>query len=240
VGRALGIFHWLLSVLNPGLLHTTLPGFHNIEHYLKQYDEVLARSNKSGEAGRFCQQFIEDRKRWAPVLENGRRENLLRVRVIHGDPKINNIMVNRSTGHAVSIIDLDTVMPGLVLYDIGDCLRSSCNLAGEEVADFSAVHFDLERCGAVLSGYAGAAREALTGSDCNFLFDAIRLIPFELGLRFYTDFLKGNEYFKVSRRDQNLERAMVQFKLVESIEEQEEGIRAVIEECRAAFTGSNS
>jgi len=240
VGRALGIFHWLLSDLNPGLLHTTLPGFHNIEHYLKQYDEVLARSNKSGEAGRFCQQFIEDRKRWAPVLENGRRENLLRVRVIHGDPKINNIMVNRSTGHAVSIIDLDTVMPGLVLYDIGDCLRSSCNSAGEEVADFSAVRFDLERCGAVLSGYTGAAREALTGSDCNFLFDAIRLIPFELGLRFYTDFLKGNEYFKVSRRDQNLERAMVQFKLVESIEEQEEGIRAVIEECRAAFTGSNS
>ncbi len=240
VGRALGIFHWLVSDLNPGLLHVTLPGFHNVEHYLKQYDEVIVRSNKSGEAGRFCQQFIEDRKSWAPVLENGRRENLLRVRVIHGDPKINNIMVNRSTGQAVSIIDLDTVMSGLVLYDIGDCLRSCCNTAGEEVAELFAVSFDLERCGAVLSGYTGAAMEVLTDGDFDFLFDAVRLMPFELGLRFYTDFLKGNEYFKVSRRDQNLERALVQFKLVDSIERQEEGLRAVIEECRAALTGSNS
>jgi hypothetical protein len=222
-GRALGIFHWLISDLNPELLHVTLPGFHNIEHYLKQYDEVIVRSNKSGEDGSFCQQFVEDRKRWAPVLENGRRENLLRVRVIHGDPKINNILVNRNTGEAVSIIDLDTVMPGLVLYDIGDCLRSCCNTAGEEVADFSAVRFDLERCGALLSGYTGAAREVLTGRDFDLLFDAVRLMPFELGLRFYTDFLAGNEYFKISRRGQNLERAMVQFKLVESIERQEEG-----------------
>ena len=239
-GRALGIFHWLISDLNPELLHVTLPGFHNIEHYLKQYDEVIVRSNKSGEDGNFCQQFVEDRKRWAPVLENGRRENLLRVRVIHGDPKINNILVNRNTGEAVSIIDLDTVMPGLVLYDIGDCLRSCCNTAGEEVADFSAVRFDLERCGALLSGYTGAAGEVLTGRDFDLLFDAVRLMPFELGLRFYTDFLKGSKYFKVSRRDQNLERAMVQFKLVESIEEQEEGIRAVIEECRADFNRGNS
>lgn len=239
-GRALGIFHWLISDLNPELLHVTLPGFHNIEHYLKQYDEVIVRSNKSGEDGSFCQEFVEDRKGWAPVLENGRRENLLSVRVIHGDPKINNILVNRNTGEAVSIIDLDTVMPGLGLYDIGDCLRSCCNTVGEEAADFSAVRFDLERCGALLSGYTGAAREVLTDGDFDLLFDAIRLLPFELGLRFYTDFLAGNEYFKISRRGQNLERAMVQFKLVESIERQEEGIRAVIEECRVAFTGNNS
>jgi Ser/Thr protein kinase RdoA (MazF antagonist) len=235
VGRALGLFHLLVSDLKPELLHTTLPGFHNVEHYLQHYDEVLTLIHKKGETGMFCQQFIEDRKRWAPVLEKGRREKLLRVRIIHGDPKINNIMINRKTAKAVSIIDLDTVMPGLVQYDIADCLRSCCNAAGEEIANLSEVRFDLERCRAVLSGYTGAARNFLTDRDFDFLYDAMRLIPFELGLRFYTDFLEGNVYFKVSHADQNLERAMVQFKLAESIEQQEKGLRKVIEECHGAY-----
>ena len=240
VGRALGIFHWLSSDLDPGLLHTPLPFFHNIEQYLKHYDEVLGQSEKKSDTDPFCQKFIEDRRSWAPVLENGRRENLLRIRVIHGDPKINNIMVDRSTGKAVSIIDLDTVMPGLVQYDLGDAMRSCCNTAGEEVADISAVRFDLERCKAVLSGYTEAAGGFLTARDFDFIFDAIRLIPFELGLRFYTDFLEGNIYFKVSGRDRNLERAKVQFQLVESVEQQEEGISAVIEEYRSVLKGGIS
>jgi len=240
VGRALGIFHWLTSDLAPEFLQATLPGFHNVEHYLEQYDAVTGRSREAAGTGRFCQQFIDDRKQWAPVLENKRRENLLKVRVIHGDPKINNIMIDRRTGKAVSIIDLDTVMPGLVQYDIGDCLRSCCNSAGEEAADLAAVRFDLERCAAVLCGYTEAARRFLTGRDFDFFFDAVRLIPFELGLRFYTDFLAGNVYFKVSRPDQNLARAMVQFKLVESIEQQEEGIRAIIAGCRADVPSCDS
>ena len=232
-GRALGVFHWLVSDLDPASLLDALPGFHNMGFYLNKYDEVRAGSGGGGAAESFCQQFIAARKSWAPVLENGRRKNLLRTRVIHGDPKSNNIMVNRSTGKAVSMIDLDTVMPGLVHYDIGDCLRSSCNIAGEETADYAAVRFDLERCRAVLSGYSGAARGFLTGTDFDFLFDAVRLIPFELGLRFYTDFLQDNVYFKVSRQDQNLQRAMVQFKLVQDIERQEDRVRAVIDACRA-------
>ena len=240
VGRALGIFHWLTSDLNPEILQETLPGFHNAEGYLKHYDEVIVRKKEAGEAGAFCQQFIENRKGWTSVLENGRRENQLRVRVIHGDPKISNIMVNRITGKAVSIIDLDTVMPGLVQYDIGDCLRSCCNTAGEEVADLSAVRFDLERCEAALYGYTGVAQAFLTGADFDFLFDAIRLIPFELGLRFYTAFQEGSPYFRVDRQGQNLDRALVQFKLVESIEQQENEITALIEECRGFFAGSDT
>ena len=240
VGRALGTFHFLTSDLNPESLHETLPGFHNIGQHLKHYEEILARRKDTGGAGSFCQQFVADRKRWAPVLENGRRENLLRMRVIHGDLKSNNIMVDRITGKAVSIIDLDTVMPGLVQYDIGDCLRSCCNTAGEEAADLSAVRFDPESCEAVLSGYTETARNSVTGADFDFLFDAIRLIPFELGIRFYTDFLEDNIYFKVSRQEQNLDRAMVQFKLVESIEQQEDRLRAIIEECRVVFLSNNS
>ncbi|KPK27103.1 MAG: hypothetical protein AMJ61_06770 [Desulfobacterales bacterium SG8_35_2] len=235
VGRALGLFHLLVSDLKPGLLHVTLPGFHNIENYLKHYDEVLSLSYKKGETGKFCQQFVENRRRWAPVLEKARKEKLLLVRVIHGDPKFDNIMINRKTEQAVSIIDLDTVMPGLMQYDIGDCLRSCCNTAGEETSNLSEVRFDLERCRAVLSGYTRAARYFLTDRDFDFLYDAVRLLPFELGLRFYTDFLEGNVYFKVNHADQNLERALVQFKLAESVEQQEKGLRKVIEECREAY-----
>ncbi len=240
VGRALGTFHWLISGLSPELLHDTLPGFHNVEQYLKKYDAVLGKSKVGSGADKFCQQFVEERRNWAPILEIGRREKKLQVRIIHGDPKINNIMVDNTTGRAVSIIDLDTVMPGLVQYDIGDCLRSCCNTMGEEAADLSAVYFDCKRCEAVLSGYTDAAQGCLTDTDFDFFFDAIRLIPLELGLRFYTDHLEGNVYFKVSRQNQNLERAMVQFKLVESIEQQEDKLRAVIEDCRVVFRSSNS
>ena len=240
VGRAVGIFHWLSSDLAPASLQITLPGFHNVEFYLEHYDAVAARRKGDGEAERFCRQFIEARRQWAPVLENGRRENKLKMRVIHGDPKINNIMVSRSTGKAVSIIDMDTVMPGLVQYDIGDCLRSCCNREGEEAADLAAVRFDLNRCEAVLHGYTGAARRFLTGVDFDFFFDAVRLLPFELGLRFYTDFLEGNVYFKVGSREQNLARAMVQFKLVESIEQQEDGIREIIAGCRDLVSNCDS
>jgi len=234
VGRAIGIFHWLTNDLDPGLLLETLPGFHNVEHYLEKYDAVIGRL-EADRTDKYCQDFIETRRQWASVLENGRRKKVLKPRIIHGDPKINNIMINSSTGRAVSIIDLDTVMPGLVYYDIGDGLRSCCNIMGEDVADLTGIRFDLKRCEAFLEGYISKARDFLTNRNLEFFFDAVRLGPFELGLRFYTDFLEGNVYFKVSHKDQNLDRARVQFKLVESIEQQESGIRKLIAELRPLF-----
>ena len=237
VGRALGIFHRLTGNLNPELLHDTLPGFHDIEAYLSHYDQVSPQSISREFSGveKFCSQFVEDRRSWAPVLENRRKQNELQVRIIHGDPKINNVMLDNRTGKAVSMIDLDTVKPGLLHYDIGDCLRSCCNIPGEDADDLAAVQFDLGRCKAVLSGYMGAADECLTARDFDLFFDAIRLNPFELGLRFYTDYLEGNPYFKISHPTQNLDRALVQFRLVESIEQQEAGIKALIENCREGY-----
>jgi len=237
VGRALGIFHHQTSNINPDLLHDTLPGFHNIEHYLSEYDQSLAHGTHGELSGveKYCRQFVEDRRSWAPVLENGRRQNKLQKRIIHGDPKINNVMLDNQTGKAVSIIDLDTVKPGLLLYDIGDCLRSCCNILGEDAEDFDALRFDLGRCEAVLSGYMAAAHECFTAQDFDFFFDAIRLIPFELGLRFCTDYMEGNLYFKTSYPAQNLDRAMVQFRLAESIEQQESKIKALIETRRLSY-----
>lgn len=231
VGFALGKFHSLTSDLPTGQLHDTLEGFHIAPRYLQQYDQVATRKNSAPRAID-CFRFIETHRQSIGVLEDAKAQNRLRLRPIHGDPKVNNIMIDDATGHAVSMIDLDTVKPGLVHYDIGDCLRSCCNPLGEETTDFDVVRFEPDICRAVMQGYLAVANDFLTAADRAYLFDAIRLIPFELGLRFFTDYLQGNVYFKTKHAEHNLHRAIVQFKLAESIEKQEDDIRAVIEEVR--------
>ena len=141
-------------------------------------------------------------------------------------------MIDNATRQAVSIVDLDTVKPGLVHYDIGDCLRSSCNPLGEETERWEMVRFDPDLCQAVLQGYLSLAKDFLTENDYDYLYDAIRLIAFELGLRFFTDYLEGNVYFKANHPEHNLARALVQFKLTESIEDQAETIGAIIQGIR--------
>jgi hypothetical protein len=129
-------------------------------------------------------------------------------------------------------VDLDTVKPGLVHYDIGDCLRSGCNPLGEETDQWEKVQFDPDLCKAILKGYLSTAREFLTANDFSYIFDSIRLIAFELGLRFFTDYLEGNIYFKSRYPGHNLARALVQFKLTESIESQETAIRNIVRNVR--------
>jgi hypothetical protein len=141
-------------------------------------------------------------------------------------------MICTTTQQAIGIIDLDTVKPGLVHYDIGDCLRSGCNPLGEETKEWERVYFDAQMCDAMLKGYLSQASEFLTDDDYEYLFDGIRLIAFELGLRFFTDHLAGDVYFKVKHPNHNLDRALVQFKLTESIEAQEKSIRKMIQKLR--------
>jgi hypothetical protein len=126
------------------------------------------------------------------------------------------------------MVDLDTVKPGLLHYDIGDALRSGCNPAGEETTDLEAVSFDLDLAAAMLRGYLHEAGSVLTPHDIAHLYDAVRLLPFELGMRFFCDHLEGDVYFKVNHARHNLERALVQFRLAESIEAQEPELRELI------------
>ena len=229
VGCGLGMFHHLLSDLDPEKLADTLPGFHVTPGYLAHYDAVLGGACAPGSPEMdFCRGCIEARRSWASVLEGARERGQLRPRPIHGDPKVNNVMLDAATGRAVSLVDLDTVKPGLVHYDIGDCLRSGCNPLGEETGAWETVRFETDLARAVLQGYLPLARSFLTDRDHAYLFDAIRLLPFELGLRFFTDHLAGNVYFKARHPAHNLARALVQFRLTESIEAQEPAIRAII------------
>jgi len=233
VGYALAMFHTLLSDLPPERLADTLEGFHITPGYLRHYNEVLAKYTASrSEVVNYCLQFVKKRSGLAHVLENAKTQGRLLLRPIHGDPKVNNIMMDIATGQAISIVDLDTVKPGLVHYDIGDCLRSGCNPVGEETENWEEVYFDLDLCRAILKGYISLARGFLTADDIHYLYDSIRLIAFELGLRFFTDYLEGDVYFKVRQPGHNLARALVQFRLTESIESQEKAINGIIRDIR--------
>ena len=234
VGYALGTFHNLSSDLDADRLADTLEGFHITPRYLQGYREVLANTQQDLQSPevKFCNQIISDRQNLVNILEDAKTLGKLPMRTMHGDPKVNNILFDRNTELAVSVIDLDTVKAGLVHYDLGDLLRSGCNLAGEEAIALQDVDFDLEFCHAILKGYLAMTRSFFTLTDYEYIYDAIRVITFELGLRFFSDYLARNIYFQVQDPDQNLRRSLVQFQLLQSIEAKELAIKQIVRECQ--------
>jgi Ser/Thr protein kinase RdoA (MazF antagonist) len=235
LGQALGTFHALIHDLPVAELADTLEGFHVTPLYLAQYREALAAyAGPVGPELRWAQAFVAQRQELAAVLEQARESGELRLRPIHGDPKVNNVLLDTTSGAAIGLVDLDTVKPGLVQWDIGDCLRSACNPLGEETGDWRAVRFDLALAEALLAGYLEPARLFLEEADFTYLVPAIRLIAFELGLRFLADHLAGDVYFRTSRPGHNLARALVQFRLAESIEAQQADLTELVARLRKA------
>jgi Ser/Thr protein kinase RdoA (MazF antagonist) len=237
VGRALGGFHRLVHDLPCDQLHDTLEGFHVTPGYLHSYDQLLEQGAAGGGAGggnpeaeAWCHRFIAERRPLAPVLEQARSSGRLQPQPIHGDPKVNNVLLDSTSGQAVALVDLDTVKPGLLHYDIGDALRSGCNPAGEETTHLASVQFDPGRCRAMLTGYLELARPILSAADLELIPTAARLLSFELGLRFFSDHLAGNRYFKCRQPGHNLERALVQFTLTERIEAEEGELEQMVRE----------
>ena len=232
-GSALGHFHYLLSDFNPASVADPLPGFHVTSGYLRQYDRTL-KSKSAKEAlgssmeARRLAKFVDERREFAVCMEKAAASGELLKRMFHGDPKVNNIMIDDFTGKGTAMIDLDTVSPGLVQIDVGDAVRSICNPAGEEETNLGKVTFDDNLFLAFMKGYMKEAGGFMTGADREYLYDAVRLLPFELGLRFFQDYLAGDRYFKVHQPGQNLNRARVQFRLCEAIEARERSIRDII------------
>ena len=233
VGFALGRFHRLVQAIPATALKDTLEGFHITPHYLEQYQTVLITSLVPR-----CPQveyglnIVRDRLSLASILEDAKHRGDLPVRIMHGDPKVNNIMIDTATQKSISVVDLDTVKPGLIHYDIGDCLRSGCNPLGEDVENSESVTFDLGLCSGILQGYLPEMRDVLSSIEYDYIFDAVRVITFELGLRFLTDHLAGNIYFKAKDNEHNLRRSIVQFRLMESLEAQEKEVRELVSALR--------
>jgi Ser/Thr protein kinase RdoA (MazF antagonist) len=229
-GIVLGHFHRTVSDMDSTVLIDPLPGFHITPNYLAKYDLTRTRAEAQARVtaapdGAALVKLVEERRPIVPLFQDALARGELNMRIMHGDPKINNIMIDDYTGMGTAIIDLDTVSPGLFHFDFGDAIRSICNPAGEEEPDLSKVVFSLELCQAFSNGYMKHAAEFLTEAERKYLYDSIRLITFELGLRFFEDYLAGSVYFKTHYPEQNLNRARVQFRLCESIESHEQAIR---------------
>lgn len=230
VGAVLGRFHRLTESLPCERLGLSLPDFHATPVYLQRLLTLTEQAGTTHDDDpdiRAGLDFVATRHGLAGVLDEAQRDGRLRLRATHGDPKLDNILFD-DDGRAIALIDLDTVQPGLIQHDLADCLRSCCNQCGESADGDAVVRFDLALGGAILDGYAQEMRGLLTAADIDLLYDAIRLMPFELGLRFLTDHLAGDRYFRVSERGENLRKAGIQFALVADIERQEAAIRALI------------
>lgn len=234
-GAVLGCFHRLISDIDSEGLYDTLPGYHVCPRYLTKYDHTLGNGCVASRVGltrevKRLQTFIQERRELAHVLQEALDDGVLSMQPVHGDPKVDNIMIDDFTGKGIGMVDLDTVKPGLIHYDFGDALRSACNPAGEDATDLKEVVFDIDLCRAFVRGYMRQAGDFLTDGDRYYLFEAVHLLAFELGLRFFEDYLAGDKYFKVRFEEHNLNRARVQFKLCESVELNEPAIREAIEQ----------
>jgi Ser/Thr protein kinase RdoA (MazF antagonist) len=230
VGTLLGRFHTLVQSLPVETLVIALPGFHDTPAYLADCMAVLSRVEASRNDTELddCIRFVRDRQALASRLADAHDQGRIPLRVTHGDPKLDNLLFASTDGRGLAMIDLDTLQPGLILQDIGDCLRSCCNRSGESADGRRQVSFDLAIAEPILRAYAEQTKGWLTEGEIDLMTEAIRLMPFELGLRFLTDHLEGDRYFKVAERGENLHKAGIQFALVTDIEDKAEDIEAMV------------
>ena len=228
--RAFGAFQCALADLPGGPLFETIVDFH---HTPKRFQKFLAvlKEDKQGRAA-LCQKEIDfalaHEKECAIVVER-LADGRLPWRVTHNDTKINNVMLDDKTGAGVCVIDLDTCMPGSVLYDFGDEIRTTTASSAEDEKDLSKVNFDLNLFRALIQGYLSTAGGFLTPEEKRLLPFSGRLLTFECGLRFLTDFLEGDVYFRTHREGQNLDRCRTQFHLVAQMEAKEAEMNAFVQ-----------
>ena len=228
-GEAFGKFMARLGGFDASSLFEVIPRFHDTPD---RYARFLASLERNA-AGRMDEAkdeiaFVRERGESCSVITDALERGEVPVRVTHNDTKLNNVLIDTATKEAVCVIDLDTVMPGSMLYDFGDAVRVGCSTAKEDERDLSLVDFDLGLFRAFTEGYLAGAGRSVTAAELGLLPDAARLMTFECGMRFLTDFLDGDTYFKTAYPEHNLVRARTQFKLVRTMERlRPEIVRAV-------------
>lgn len=220
--RAFGAFQRLLADVPAPPLRETIPNFH---HTRSRFD-ALRRAIEADACNRAAAvkseiKFCLHRESMVDVLLDLQARGLVTERITHNDTKLNNVMFDDATGEGLCVIDLDTVMPGLALYDFGDMCRTACHPVAEDERDLSKVVMRMDLFEALVGGYLGAVGDFLNPTEREHLAFSARLITFEMGLRFLADYLQGDPYYKTHRNGHNLDRARVQFKMIESFERHE-------------------
>jgi len=227
--RAFGNFARQLEGLED--IGEVLPNFHNTVWRYEQFSESLRNNyhERAEECGEEID-FVREREWMAPIFIRAMKEGTLPKRIIHNDTKINNVMFDysKSPRTARVVIDLDTVMPGTLLYDFGDLVRSATCPTAEDEQDLSKVIFDMEVFKKLAEGYLDATRGFITQEEISQMFFSGRKMAFMLGNRFLTDHLNGDKYFHVDRDNHNLDRARTQFELVRGMEKREEEMKGII------------
>ena len=220
VGKAFGEFQNKLAGYNAENLYESIPNFHNTKERFKTF--LLAIENNKArrlESVRSEVDFILEREKDTSILLDLYENGELPLRVTHNDTKISNILMDANTKNGICIIDLDTIMPGLSLYDFGDAIRSGATHALEDEKDLDKVYVDLEFFEAFTKGFLEGTNSSLTEKEIDMLPMGAKVITLEQAIRFLTDYLDGDVYYKTSYSNQNLDRTRTQLKLVKDIEE---------------------
>lgn len=227
---AFGNFQRMLADYPAETLYETIPDFHNTPSrfldFKKAVDEdILGRASLAKDEIKFALDRENDTKILTDLLKEGK----LPLRVTHNDTKLNNILFDKDTRKALCIIDLDTVMPGLSLYDFGDSIRFGASTGAEDERDLSRIELDLSLFEAFTRGFLEGCKGSLTEKEIEMLPMGAKLMTYECGIRFLADFLKGDVYFKIHREAHNLDRARTQFKLVADMEKKWSEMTAIVE-----------
>ena len=229
--RAFGKFQCLLADYPSETLHETIPNFHNTLSRFADFEKAVS-DNIAGRADSVRDEidFVLARRDDAGVLVKLLEKGKLPLRVTHNDTKLNNVMFDNETDEGICVIDLDTVMPGLSLYDFGDSIRFGANTAAEDEKDLSKVSLSLPLYREYTAGYLSTAGQSLTPTEVEYLPFSAKLMTFECGMRFLTDYLNGDTYFRIAYDDHNLDRCRTQFRLVEDMERKMEDMKATTQE----------
>ena len=229
--RAFGRFQLLLQDYPAHTLHESIVNFHNTEDRFAKFLAAVD-ADKLGRAKEVEAEirFALERKDDCSVAVNALREGKLPLRVTHNDTKLNNVLIDEDTMEGICIIDLDTTMPGLSIYDFGDSIRFGANHSAEDEKDLSKVNFDIELFKRYTRGFLQGAQGSLTDAELEYLPWGAKLMTLECGIRFLTDYLDGDHYFRIHYPEQNLDRCRTQFKLVSDMESSWEQMHEIVKE----------
>lgn len=227
--KAFGKFQKLLADFPAERLHETIPDFHNTVKRFKDF-ETAVNENAVGRKDSVKSEieFAYVRKNEVSTITNAMKSGEVPLRVTHNDTKYNNIMIDDLSGEAVAVIDLDTVMPGSLLYDYGDSLRFGTNPVAEDEKNLDLVYCDLNLFENFSRGFIEEMKDTLTEKEIELMPFSAKLMTYECGIRFLGDYLNGDTYFKIHYTAQNLDRARTQFKLVADMEKKEVQMRQII------------
>ena len=230
---AFGKFQALLASYPADTLHETIPNFH---HTAKRF-EVFKKAVEQDVCGRAASvqkeiAFVMDHAADMPVLTDMLERGELPLRVTHNDTKLNNVMIDNQTGKGICILDLDTVMPGLSVNDFGDSIRFGANTALEDETDLSKVSLDLNLYDVYVKGFLEGCQGILTENELKMLPMGAKMMTLECGMRFLTDYLEGDTYFKIRRKHHNLDRCRCQFALVADMEKKWSEMEEIVQKYR--------